>query len=94
MSSRLSPKCVKIARPTLFGYIATREEFEHYSNLLFGLLTSGALKVNIHGYYSLSDLQQAHKVSQGDGQLVSQVLTRQDLEGRKTTGKILIRITE
>lgn len=60
--SRLSPKCVKIARPTLFGYIATRDEFEQYSNELFGLLTSGALKVGIHGFYSLTDVQQAHMV--------------------------------
>ncbi len=61
--SRLSPKCVKIARPTLFGYIATREEFEQYANELFELLTSGALKVSIHGLYSLADVKQAHIVS-------------------------------
>ncbi|KAK5659815.1 hypothetical protein OQA88_1027 [Cercophora sp. LCS_1] len=74
--NRLSPKCVKIARPTLFGYIATREEFEGYAWELFNLLTSGTLKVSIHGFYSLSEIQQAHI----------------DLEGRKTTGKVLIRI--
>ena len=62
-SSRLSPKCIKLARPTLFGYIATREEFEGYANELFGLLTSGVLKVKIHGLYSLTDVQQAHKAS-------------------------------
>ncbi|KAK4447157.1 hypothetical protein QBC34DRAFT_467646 [Podospora aff. communis PSN243] len=76
--NRLSPKCVKIARPTLFGYIATRDEFEEYANKLFGLLAAGTLKVSIHGYYSLSQLQQAHI----------------DLEGRKTTGKLLIRVSE
>ena len=63
LGSRLSPKCVKIARPTLFGYIATRKEFEDYANLLFELLTSGALKVKIHRTYSLEEVQQAHVVS-------------------------------
>jgi NADPH2:quinone reductase len=76
--SLLSPKCVKIARPTLFGYIATRDEFAHYANELFGLLTSGTLKVRIHGFYSLSNIQQAHI----------------DLESRKTSGKLLIKVSE
>ncbi|KAL1967946.1 hypothetical protein VTN77DRAFT_2363 [Rasamsonia byssochlamydoides] len=72
---RLSPKCVKVARPMLFGYIETREEFEHYVNELFNLLQSGQLKVRIHKVYPLEDVQQAHK----------------DLEGRKTTGKLLLK---
>ncbi|KAK3897733.1 hypothetical protein C8A05DRAFT_38692 [Staphylotrichum tortipilum] len=76
--NRLSPKCVRIARPTLFGYIATREEFEQYANELFDLLVSGALKVSIHGLYSLADVKQAHI----------------DLEARKTTGKVLIKVSE
>ncbi|KAK4207430.1 hypothetical protein QBC37DRAFT_380109 [Rhypophila decipiens] len=74
----LSPKCVKVARPTLFGYIVTREEFEAYANELFQLLTSGVLKTKIHRIYALKDVQQAHI----------------DLEGRKTTGKLLLRIAE
>ncbi|KAH7626106.1 hypothetical protein B0T09DRAFT_293365 [Sordaria sp. MPI-SDFR-AT-0083] len=74
--NKLSPKCVKVARPTLFGYIATREEFESYSRDLFELLTSGALNVHIHGFYSLAEVAQAHR----------------DLEGRKTCGKLLIRL--
>ncbi|KAK3990800.1 hypothetical protein QBC44DRAFT_349700 [Cladorrhinum sp. PSN332] len=74
--NRLSPKCVKIARPTLFGYIVTREEFESYANELFGLLTSGTLKVLVHGTYRLDQIQQAHN----------------DLEDRKTMGKLLIKL--
>lgn len=73
--SRLSPKCVKIARPMLFGYIETREEFEFYVNELFNLLKSRQLKVKIHKIYSLEEAAQAHS----------------DLEGRKTTGKLLLR---
>ncbi|KAJ5120458.1 uncharacterized protein N7515_009846 [Penicillium bovifimosum] len=72
---KLSPKCVKIARPTLFGYIETREEFEYYTNELFNLLKSGQLKTKIHKVYPLEDIAQVHK----------------DLEGRKTMGKPLLR---
>ncbi|KAJ9300645.1 hypothetical protein DTO271G3_1809 [Paecilomyces variotii] len=72
---RLSPKCVKIGRPTLFGYIETREEFEFYTNELFNLLKSGQLKVKIHKVYPLEQAEQAQR----------------DLEGRKTTGKLLLR---
>jgi NADPH:quinone reductase-like Zn-dependent oxidoreductase len=62
ISSRLTPKCVKIARPTLFGYIETREELEFYANELFSLIKSGKLKTKIHKIYPLEDVQQAHKV--------------------------------
>ncbi|CAG7996177.1 unnamed protein product [Penicillium olsonii] len=72
---KLSPKCVKIARPTLFGYIETREEFEYYTNELFSLLKSGQLKTKIHKVYPLEDIAQVHK----------------DLEGRKTMGKPLLK---
>ncbi|KAK5703446.1 NADPH:quinone reductase, partial [Elasticomyces elasticus] len=72
---KLSPKCVKIARPTLFGYIETREEFEFYVNELFNLLKSGQLKVKVHNVYPLEQTAQAHI----------------DLEGRKSTGKLLLR---
>ncbi|KAJ5165785.1 hypothetical protein N7492_006081 [Penicillium capsulatum] len=72
---KLSPKCVKIARPTLFGYIETREEFEFYTNELFQLLSSGELKTKVHKVYPLEEVAQAHI----------------DLEGRKTTGKLLLK---
>ncbi|KKK22988.1 hypothetical protein P175DRAFT_0429586 [Aspergillus ochraceoroseus IBT 24754] len=73
--NKLSPKCVKVARPTLFGYIETREEFEFYVNELFTLLRTGQLKVKIHKIYPLEEVAQAHI----------------DLEGRKTTGKLLLK---
>jgi NADPH2:quinone reductase len=52
-----------VARPTLFGYIETREEFEYYTNELFSLLKSGQLKTKIHKIYPLEDIAQVHKVN-------------------------------
>lgn len=72
---KLSPKCVKVARPTLFGYIETREEFEFYVNELFSLLKKSKLQVKVHKVYPLEQAAQAHI----------------DLEGRKTTGKPLLK---
>lgn len=63
-----------ITRPTLLNYIATREELVARSNAVFGMITSGKLKLRVEHTYPLSDAQQAHR----------------DLEGRKTTGKLLL----
>lgn len=73
--NKLSLKNLKIARPQLFPYIETREEFESYVTELFGLLRFGKLKVRVHKVYPLEEAAQA----------------QQDLEGRKTTGKLLLR---
>lgn len=75
--SVLAKKNTKIMRATLMQYVVTREELEHYTNLLFGYLKDGKLKVNIHNIYDLKDAQQAHK----------------DLEGRLTSGKLLLKIS-
>lgn len=61
--SRLALKCIKIVRPTLLGYLETREEFEYYGKRLLSYLTSGKLKSSIHKIYPLSEVQQAHIVS-------------------------------
>ncbi|EEA28445.1 NADPH:quinone reductase [Talaromyces marneffei ATCC 18224] len=71
----LAPKCIKIARPMVNGYLVEREEYEYWANQLFDLLKSGELKVKINKIFPLAEVQQAHK----------------DLEGRKTTGKTLLR---
>jgi len=73
--SRLSAKNVKIARPTFFGYIVTRDEFERYANELFKMMTEDKFNVKIHEVYPLQDVARAHN----------------DLEGRKTTGKLLLK---
>jgi NADPH2:quinone reductase len=63
-----------ITRPTLADYIATREELESRTKELFQDILNGKLKVEIGGEYLLADASLAH----------------QDLESRKTSGKLLL----
>ena len=63
-----------LTRPTLAHYIATREELVHRADALLSMIASGTLKLRISHTYPLRDAQQAHR----------------DLEGRKTTGKVLL----
>ncbi|KAH7068864.1 hypothetical protein BKA63DRAFT_494320 [Paraphoma chrysanthemicola] len=67
--ARLSPKNVKLVRPTLFNYIATREELQEAASELWKFIEKDGLKVKIHDVYPLSDVVRA----------------TQDIEGRKTT---------
>ena len=61
-------------RPTLGHYIATREELVARSGAVFGMIAAGKLKLRIEHTYPLAEVQRAHR----------------DLEGRKTTGKLLL----
>jgi NADPH2:quinone reductase len=63
-----------ITRPTLAHYTATREELEWRANDVMQMIMRGNLKLRIHKSYLLADAAQAHR----------------DLEGRKTTGKLLL----
>ena len=63
-----------VTRPTLGHYIATREELVARSGAVFGMMAAGKLKLRIEHIYPLAEAQQAHR----------------DLEGRKTTGKLLL----
>lgn len=63
-----------ITRPTLVNYTMTREELEWRANDVLGWIAEGKLKLRIHKAYPLADAAQAHR----------------DLEGRKTTGKLLL----
>lgn len=73
--SMLSAKNLSICRPTLWGYTSTREEFEFYANQFFDQVKSSRMKIRIHEVYKLENVAQAHR----------------DLEGRKTTGKLLLK---
>ncbi|KAK7510922.1 hypothetical protein IWZ03DRAFT_387731 [Phyllosticta citriasiana] len=72
---RLSAKNTKLLRPTLFNYVATRDEAEHYAQELFSFIEKNKLDVRIHETYPLQEVARAHE----------------DLEGRKTTGKLLLK---
>jgi NADPH:quinone reductase len=63
-----------VTRPSLANYIATREELVARSGAVFGMIAAGKLKLRAEHSYPLEQAQQAHR----------------DLEGRKTTGKILL----
>jgi NADPH:quinone reductase len=63
-----------LTRPSLLHYIATRQELEQRSSDVFSAVAAGKLKLRIGHVYKLEEVQQAHR----------------DLEGRKTTGKILL----
>jgi NADPH2:quinone reductase len=61
-------------RPTLATYIASRADLEMTSKSLFDIVKSGKVKIEITGRYKLADAAQAHR----------------DLEGRKTTGSVIL----
>ncbi|KAF6799463.1 NADPH2:quinone reductase [Colletotrichum sojae] len=73
---RLGPKNIKVMRPVVNNYVATREELETYGAELFEMIASGKLKVAVHKTYPLADVKTAHT----------------DLEGRGTKGKLLLKI--
>ncbi|VEU22414.1 DEKNAAC103720 [Brettanomyces naardenensis] len=73
---RLAAKNLKIARPSLNGFIEEPEEFQYYSHRLFDLIDNKQLNIDLHKVYPLSEYRTA----------------TEDLEGRKTTGKLVLEI--
>jgi NADPH2:quinone reductase len=63
-----------LTRPSLGNYIATREELVARSGAVFGMMAAGRLKLRIEHTYPLVEAARAHR----------------ELEGRKTTGKLLL----
>jgi NADPH2:quinone reductase len=59
-----------VSRPTLFTHIATRERTQAMADDLFGMVTSGQVKIAIDQTFPLADVAEAHRC----------------LEARKTTG--------
>jgi NADPH2:quinone reductase len=67
----LGPKgSLYLTRATLFTHIATREGTQAMADDLFGVVSSGQVKIRIDQRYPLAEVAQAHR----------------DLEARKTTG--------
>ncbi|AOW92595.1 NADPH:quinone reductase [Rhodococcus sp. WMMA185] len=65
---------VMLTRPTLTHFIRDREEFNWRAGDVLSALADGTLKIRIGGEYSLDRAADAHR----------------DLEGRKTTGSIVL----
>jgi len=63
-----------LTRPSLGNYIATREELVERSEAVFGMIAAGKLRLRIEHTYPLAEAQRAHR----------------ELEGRKTTGKLVL----
>lgn len=63
-----------LTRPSLGHYIISSEELQARAGAVFEMIGAGKLKLRIEHVYRLSEARQAHR----------------DLEGRKTTGKLLL----
>jgi NADPH:quinone reductase len=63
-----------LTRPSLGNYVATRDELVARADAVFAMIADGKLRLRIEHLYPLQDAQRAHR----------------DLEGRKTTGKLLL----
>jgi NADPH2:quinone reductase len=65
-----------LTRPTLFHYIATREQLEKSAGELFSMVESGKVKIEVKQRFPLKDAAEAHR----------------QLEARKTTGSTILTI--
>jgi NADPH2:quinone reductase len=63
-----------LTRPSLFAYIAKREDLDAAAKALFSMISSKKVRLHIGQRYPLADAAQAHR----------------DLEARKTTGSTLL----
>ena len=71
---RLMPGSLFLTRPSLHDYTATREELLARADAVLGWIAEGKLDVRIGGRYPLEDARRA----------------QEDLEARRTTGKLLL----
>lgn len=71
---RLMSGSLYLTRPTLKDYVRTRAELERRAEDVFGWVADGSLKLRMEHTYPLAEAAQAQR----------------DMEGRKTTGKVLL----
>ncbi|MBE2319190.1 quinone oxidoreductase [Solirubrobacter sp. CPCC 204708] len=70
----LQAKSLYLTRPGLPQYVATREELLERAGAVLGWVADGTLDVRVGGRYPLEEARRAHE----------------DLEARRTTGKLLL----
>jgi NADPH2:quinone reductase len=71
---QLESASLYLTRPSIRHYTATREELLSRAGEVFEWIADGRLELRIGGRYPLADAQHAHE----------------DLEGRRTTGKLIL----
>lgn len=75
---RLAAKNIKVVGPgesSLMRHLNTQQKFEKRCSELFDGITNHGMSAKIYDIYPLSEVVRAHR----------------DLEGRKTTGKVLMK---
>jgi len=65
-----------LTRPTLFNYIATRDELEQAAGELFDMIASGKVRIEVKQRFALKDAAEAHRA----------------LEARKTSGSTVLMV--
>jgi NADPH2:quinone reductase len=65
-----------LTRPTLYHYVATREQLEKSAKELFDVVENGQVKIEVKQRFALKDAPEAHRA----------------LEARKTTGSTILTI--
>ena len=73
---RLNAGSTFLTRPTLVHYVATREELLERSGEVYGWIADGSLDVRVGATHPLEDARRA----------------QEDLESRRTTGKLLLAV--
>jgi NADPH2:quinone reductase len=63
-----------LTRPTMYDYVATREELETAAKDLFDMVASGKVKIEVKQRFALKDAAEAHRA----------------LEGRRTSGSTIL----
>src|SRR3954454_5093290 len=65
-----------LTRPTLFHYVASREQLENSARELFEVVAKGKVKIEVQQRFALADAADAHRA----------------LQGRKTTGSTILTV--
>jgi NADPH:quinone reductase len=65
-----------LTRPTLYHYIASRQQLEQSAGELFDIVNSGKVKIEVQQRFALKDAAEAHR----------------ELEARKTTGSTVLTV--
>jgi NADPH2:quinone reductase len=64
-----------LTRPTLYNYVASRQQLEQSAGELFDMVSSGKVKVEVQQRYPLKDAAEAHRALQDRRTIGSTVLT-------------------